>query len=65
MVVPPLGQVAAPDAVVALAALVVVLFVARLLLRVAWKVALLALVVVGALWLTGGLHLLPQLPPVA
>jgi predicted RND superfamily exporter protein len=62
MVVPPVEQVVLPDVLVSLVALVVVLFVARLVLRVAWKVAVLAVVVVGALWATGTMHLLPPIP---
>ncbi|MFD1513694.1 hypothetical protein [Halomarina rubra] len=53
MVVSSVGQVVAPDLLVALVGLVVVLFVARLVLRVVWKVALLALVVFGVLWVAG------------
>lgn len=62
MVVQTLGQVAAPDILVALVALAVVLFVARLVLRVAWKVALLALVGAAVLWATGAMDALPMLP---
>lgn len=62
MVVQTLGQVAAPDILVALVALAVVLFVARLVLRVAWKVALLALVGAAVLWATGAMGALPMLP---
>ena len=62
MVVPQLGQVAAPDVLLAVVALVVVLFVARLVLRVAWKVAVLALVVVGVLWVAGVPQIVGLLP---
>ena len=62
MVVSTLGQVAAPDLLVALVALAVVLFVARMVLRVAWKVALLALVGVVVLWAAGAMDALPMLP---
>ncbi|MWG34197.1 hypothetical protein [Halomarina oriensis] len=62
MVVSQLGQVPLPDVLLALVALVVVLFVARLVLRVAWKVAVLALVVLAGLWVTGMTDVLPQLP---
>ena len=59
MVVSQVGGVLTPDLLVSLLALVVVLFVARLLLRVAWRVALLALVVAGVFWATGTTDLLP------
>jgi hypothetical protein len=61
MVVSQFGQVVLPDVLLALVALVVVLFVARLLLRVVWKVALLALVVLAGLWVTGMTDVVPQL----
>jgi len=61
MVVSQLGQIVLPDVLLALVALVAVLFVARLLLRVIWKVALLALVVLAGLWVTGMTDVVPQL----
>jgi hypothetical protein len=62
MVVSQVGQVVGPDLLLALVALVVVLFAARLVLRVVWKVALLALVVFGALWVTGVPEVVALLP---
>jgi hypothetical protein len=50
------GQLGSPPALaVGLAALLVVFFVARVLLALAWRLVLLALVVVLSLWLLAGL----------
>jgi hypothetical protein len=57
----PLGAqaLAFPDLLAALVALGVVLWLARLALRIAWKLVVVGTLVVGALWLIEAMSSLP------
>ena len=53
---------ALPDLLAVLVALGVVVLVGRLLVRIVWKIVVVAAFVAGALWLVGGLDALGALP---